>query len=117
MGTFITEEILSEGGITGTSVSATTISGGTFYGDGSNLIGVSSVTVTGLTYNNNFITLSNSNSTSYSTQITGFTGTTTFQTVSATTISGTTLYGDGSQLTGISTQTPSSNLFNYYNFI
>lgn len=36
MATFISEEILSEGGITGT-----TISGGTFYGDGSNLTGVS----------------------------------------------------------------------------
>ena len=35
MGTFITEEILSEGGITGT-----TISGGTLYGDGVNLTGV-----------------------------------------------------------------------------
>jgi len=40
MGTFITEEILSEGGITGTTISATTISGGTLYGDGSNLTGV-----------------------------------------------------------------------------
>ena len=36
MAKFISEEILSEGGITGT-----TISGGTFYGDGSGLINVS----------------------------------------------------------------------------
>jgi hypothetical protein len=36
MATFISENILSEGGITGT-----TINGGTFYGDGSNLTGVS----------------------------------------------------------------------------
>lgn len=39
MGTFITEEILSEGGITGT-----TISGGTLYGDGSNLTGLAPTT-------------------------------------------------------------------------
>ena len=36
MATFISEEILSEGGITGT-----TISGGTFFGDGSGLTNVS----------------------------------------------------------------------------
>lgn len=112
MGTFITENILSEGGITGTTISGTTI-----LGNGSQLTGISGTSVTGLTYSNNFITVANSNGNNYSAQITGFTGTTTFQTVSATTISGTTLYGDGSQITGISTQTPSSKLFNYYNFI
>jgi hypothetical protein len=48
--TFITDEILSEGGLT-----ATTISGGTLFGDGSNLTGISSSgtftggTVTGAT--------------------------------------------------------------------
>ena len=48
MGTFITSNILSEGGITGTTISATTISstsisGGTFYGDGSNLTSTPSI--------------------------------------------------------------------------
>lgn len=78
--TFITDEILSEGGITGT-----TISGGTFYGNGTNLTGVPAEftggTVTGAT---------------------NFTGGLTANTFSATTISGGTFYGDGSNLTGIS---------------
>ena len=47
MGTFITSNILSEGGITGTTISATTISstsisGDTLYGDGSNITNISS---------------------------------------------------------------------------
>lgn len=55
MSTFITEEILSEGGITGTSVSATTISGGTFYGNGSNLTDLPSTFTGGtVTGNTNF---------------------------------------------------------------
>ena len=107
-------------GFTGTTlfqtISATTISGGTFYGDGSNLIGVSSVTVTGVSYDNNFITVSNSNSTSFSTEITGFTGTTIFDTISATTISGGTFYGDGSNLTGVSSVTVTGVSYNN-NFI
>jgi len=53
MGTFISEEILSEGGITGTSVSATTITGTNFSGDGSGLTNISATfnggTVTGET--------------------------------------------------------------------
>lgn len=52
MGTFITSNILSEGGITGTTISATTISstsisGDTLYGDGSNITNISSNTNTG----------------------------------------------------------------------
>jgi len=51
MATFISEEILSEGGITGT-----TISGGTFFGDGSNLTGISAGgTFTGGTVTGNTI--------------------------------------------------------------
>ena len=50
MGTFITSNILSEGGITGTTISATTISstsisGDTLYGDGSNLTNVTSTSI------------------------------------------------------------------------
>lgn len=75
--TFITDEILSEGGITGT-----TISGGTLFGDGSNLTGVDFTggTVTGAT---------------------DFTGGLTANTISATTITGTTIYGDGSNITNL----------------
>ena len=80
MGTFITEEILSEGGITGT-----TISGGTFFGNGS---GLSSVTAS---FNGGTVTGG-----------TNFTGGLTANTFSATTITGGTFYGDGSNLTGIS---------------
>ena len=48
-------------GITGTSISATTISGGTFYGNGSNLIGIpsQSATITGGTYSNGTATFTN----------------------------------------------------------
>ena len=47
MGTFITSNIFSENGITGTTISATnisstSISGDTFYGDGSNITNISS---------------------------------------------------------------------------
>lgn len=74
---FITSEILSEGGITGN----------TFFGDGSNLTNVPSQfnggTVTGGT---------------------NFTGGLSANTISATTITGTTLYGDGSNLTNVPSQ-------------
>jgi hypothetical protein len=66
------------------SVSATTISGGTFYGDGSNLTGIGG--------GGNFLPLSGGT----------VTGDTFFNTLSATTISGVTYYGNGSNLTGIS---------------
>jgi len=93
MSTFITEEIFSEGGITGTSVSATT-----YYGDGTNLTGVifTGGTVSGAT---------------------NFTGGLTANTISATTITGTTFYGDGSNLTNVVVTNESSKIFNYYNFI
>lgn len=45
------------------------------------------------------------------------TGTTSSQSISATTITGTTLYGDGSNLTNVTSTNASSKLFNYYNFI
>lgn len=77
------------------TLSATTISGGTFYGDGSNLIGVSGG-FTGGTVSGNTIFTSG---------------------VTINTISGGTFYGDGSGLTNLSVNTSSSKLFNYYNFI
>lgn len=53
MGTFISENIISEGGLTGTSISATTITGGSFSGDGAGLTNVPATfnggTVTGAT--------------------------------------------------------------------
>jgi hypothetical protein len=75
-------------------ITATTISGTTFYGDGSNLTGVSG----GGTFTGGTV--------SGSTQ---FTNGLTANTISATTISGTTFYGDGSNLTGISV----GNLYTY----
>lgn len=94
MSTFITEEIFSEGGITGTSVSATT-----FYGNGSNLTGLP--TFTGGTVSG----------------ATNFTGGLNANTISATTITGTTFYGDGSNLTNVVVTNQASKIFNYYNFI
>ena len=73
------------GGLSGTSISATT-----FYGDGSHLTGIGDL-------DNNYLDLSggtiNGNLT--------VTGNTTSNTLSATSISATTFYGDGSHLTGI----------------
>lgn len=65
MSTFITGEILSEGGITGNTISATTITGNTFYGSGAGLTNVqvsySGGTVTGLTINGDLIVTGNTN--------------------------------------------------------
>lgn len=62
MGTFITSSILSENGITGTTISATTISatnisGSTFYGNGSGLVGLTDSYVTGATLNSTTLEL------------------------------------------------------------
>lgn len=70
--TFITDEILSEGGITGT-----TISGGTLFGDGSNLTGISSSgtftggTVTGATNFTGSLSASTISATTYLNLTTG----------------------------------------------
>lgn len=64
-------------GITGTSISATTISGGTFYGNGANLVGIpsQSATITGGTYSNGTTTFTNSTGGTFN--VTGYyTGTT-----------------------------------------
>jgi hypothetical protein len=111
------------------SLYATTISGGTLYGDGSNLTGINDFYVTGGTFSGTTLTLDRQNG---SVVITGFTsssgggtftggtvdGFTTFTNgLSATTISATSISGDGSGLTNVTSTNISSKLFNYYNFI
>lgn len=98
------------GGTISGSVSATTISATTFYGDGSNL--------TGIITNGNYLPLSGGTVTGNTTFTTGVTingeltvtGNTTLSSVTATTFT-----GDGSGLTNVTN--PSSKLFSYYNFI
>lgn len=97
-----------------TTLSATTISGGTLYGDGSNLTGIPSAEVTGYTYDNaNTFTIFDSTGGTFSATINNLTGLTVNGVISATTISGGTLYGDGSNLTGISTQDTRVTGFTY----
>jgi len=128
-----------QGNLNITSISASTISGTTYYGDGSNLTGISSednfvtggtfttntltlnrqngsvtitgftsdtnTTVTGFTYDNaNTFTIGNSDGSNYSASINSVTGLTVNGSISATTISATKFYGDGSNLTGISSE-------------
>lgn len=99
-----------------TTLSATTISGGTLYGDGSNLTGIggAGAEVTGYTYDNaNTFTIFDSTGGTFSATINNVTGLTVNGIISATTISGGTLYGDGSNLTGISTQDTRVTGFTY----
>ena len=92
------------------------LSGVTYYGDGSNLTGISTANnfVTGGTYSSGTAIFTNNSGGTFNVTgfYTGFTGgvvanETTFQngvlsnTISATTISATTYYGDGSNLTGV----------------
>ena len=74
-------------------------SGLTYYGDGSNLTGIN--TTTGITFNNNLLSLNKNNGGSLTTYINNFSGLTVNGILSATTISGGTLYGNGSNLTGL----------------
>jgi hypothetical protein len=83
------------------TLSATSISATTFYGDGSNLTGIAggnNTYTTGMTFNNNTLTATNSTGGTYSTIINNFTGLTVSGSISATTY-----FGDGSNLTGIIT--------------
>jgi hypothetical protein len=86
--------------LTANSISATTISATTFYGDGSNLTGISTqdTFVTGATYNNNTFTFRNN---------TGGTFTTSFNTVTGLTINGNIVVSGSSSLNG---QISSANL-------
>jgi hypothetical protein len=63
--------------------------------------GITDTYVTGYTYQDNTFTISDSSGNTFSTTIDTVTGLTVNGTLSATTISGVTFYGDGSNLTGI----------------
>jgi len=74
------------------------------------------ITTTGFTYNNgNTLTLTDDNGGSLSTTINTMSGLTVNGTLSATTISGGTLFGDGSNLTGISSESTTITGFTYNN--
>lgn len=64
----------------------------------------SGVEVTGVTFNNNILTLLNSTGGTLTTLIDNFSGLTVNGGISGNTISATTFYGDGSQLTGIASE-------------
>lgn len=123
------DNLFSEGSITGVtlntqsatigSFSATTISGGTYYGNGAGLIGVTGGTdtfTTGTTFTNNTLTIKKNNGSPDVTQLlnnfSGLTvnGVTTSNTVSATTISGGTFFGNGSGLTNVSSSVTYQNV-------
>lgn len=89
------------------SISATTISGTTYYGNGSNLTHVVGAKITSATFSNNILTLTNNTGGTTTTLINNFSGIT----VSGA-ISGSTYYGDGSHLTGITATTSSDEIFN-----
>ena len=102
----------------GSTFSATisVLSGITYYGDGSNLTGISTqdTKVTGFTYDNsNNLTIFDSTGGTFSVTINEFTGLTINGIISASTISGGTIFGDGSNLTGISTQDTRVTGFTY----
>lgn len=74
------------------------LSATTFYGNGSHLSGITDTYVTGVTFTSNTLTITSNDGEKVSTNINSFTGLTVNGSLSATTI-----YGDGSHLTGIST--------------
>jgi hypothetical protein len=76
--------------------------GGTFTVSGF-ITGFTDILVTGYTYQDNTFTISDSSGNTFSATIDVMTGLTVNGILSATTISGGTLYGDGSNLTGLST--------------
>lgn len=118
------------GGLTANTISATTISGGTFYGDGSNLTGVlgSDNYVTGGTFSGTTLTLYRQNG---NVPITGFNsgganiivkneGVTLTSTLSSLDFigDGINATSSGNDVTVTVTQSSAANnLFNYYNFI
>lgn len=108
------------------SASINVLSATTFFGDGSNLTGISTqdTFVTGGTYSAGTAEFTNNtggtfNVIGFTTPFTGGTvsGLTTFTGgISATTVSATTYYGDGSQLTGIDSYQPGNELYLFYNY-
>jgi hypothetical protein len=94
-------------------LSGGTVTGGTVFTQGVTANTVSAttylnlpidLTITGFSYSNNTFTLTNNSGDTLSTTFNSVTGLTVNGILSATTISGGTLFGDGSNLTGISTQ-------------
>ena len=85
--------------LTGLTVNGS-LSATTFYGNGSHLTGISTgdTYVTGVTFTSNTLTITTNDGNDVSTNINSFTGLTVNGSLTATT-----LYGDGSHLTGIST--------------
>jgi len=69
-----------------------------------NLYYLQSLGVSALTFSSNTLTITNPTGGVKTTNINNFTGLTVNGTISATTISGTTLYGNGSNITGVSKQ-------------
>ena len=69
-----------------------------------NLYYLQALGVSALTFSSNTLTITNPTGGVKTTNINNFTGLTVNGTISATTISGTTLYGDGSNITGVSKQ-------------
>jgi fibronectin-binding autotransporter adhesin len=68
-----------------------------------NVTGFTDIYVTGSSFNNNLLTITNNTGGTFSTLINNFTGLTVNGTISATTISATTFYGNGANLTGVAT--------------
>ena len=97
------------------TISGNTISATTFYGDGSNLTGISTqdTRIAEFTYSDNTFTITDSTGGTFNALFNAVTGLTVNGILSATTISGETFYGDGSKLTGISTQDTSISGFSY----
>jgi len=97
----VTFDIGTSGSISATTFNGDTFSGGTFYGDGSNLTGITSndTFVTGFTYDNsNNLTISRNDGTGFTTNFSTMSGLTINGTLSATTLDGSTILSGGTNL-------------------
>jgi len=97
----VTFNIGTSGSISATTFNGDTFSGGTFYGDGSNLTGITDNDkfITGFTYDNsNNLTISRNDGTGFTTNISTMSGLTVNGTLSATTLDGGTILSGGTSL-------------------
>ena len=97
----VTFDIGTSGSISATTFNGDTFSGGTFYGDGSNLTGITDndTFVTGFTYDNsNNLTISRNDGTGFTTNFSTMSGLTVNGTLSATTLDGSTILSGGTNL-------------------